>query len=71
MGSYLGMFFHAAAVGRGGLAGLGLVRDGGLEDKLDGLLDTARIGKSVGEEWEVDDLLRWDGNEVSRWVIWV
>ena len=48
------------------LRDLDLIGDMTLNQRIDDIRDSAALGRTVGNEWRVGDVMRWDWNKVSR-----
>ncbi|KAK8849545.1 hypothetical protein IAR55_004880 [Kwoniella newhampshirensis] len=66
--TYLSIFVHDAFLGTNRLAveGTDFLRGKGLQERLDGLRHTNNLGRVLGSEWGLGEVIRWDRNETSR-----
>ncbi|ORY34897.1 hypothetical protein BCR39DRAFT_447387, partial [Naematelia encephala] len=67
LASYFTMFLHSALAAVSSQRGLGLrdldfLRGRSLQEKLDALRDAQNLGREVGSNWSVLDVMRWDEN---------
>ncbi len=64
--SYLAMFIHSCISSTISVRSLDFLRGKGLDGKLEEMRVVQNIGRSVGDPWRVDEVMRWDRNTVSR-----
>ncbi|OXG17438.1 hypothetical protein C366_03528 [Cryptococcus neoformans Tu401-1] len=68
LSTYLALFVHEAYGSSGALReqGSDFLRGKELEERLTALRHVNNLGRMVGGEWRVEDVLRWDRNQTSQ-----
>lgn len=68
LSTYLALFVHEAYGSSGALReqGSDFLRGKELEERLTALRHVNNLGRMVGGEWRVEDVLRWDRNQVCE-----
>jgi hypothetical protein len=64
--SYLALFVHEAIGTSTHLKDLDFLRGRSLEEKLEALRHVGNIGREVGGQWDIGNVLRFDRNNVSQ-----
>jgi hypothetical protein len=65
MTTYLALFLHSHIRTDRGLREVDFLRGKGLEEKMKNITHVKNLGREVGSQWGVGDVMRWDRNEVS------
>lgn len=65
LNTYLALFLHSHLRTDRGLREVDFLRGKGLDEKMKAMTHVNNLGRDVGGQWGVGDVMRWDRNEVS------